>query len=278
MAEVFSFRSLIYWWGVLTATVFIKDWVKQLAEFLKTPGMFSPERIPFNTLPGLNMWIEGVTKYIRETVKFNPNQPIVTVGSYSIPGWALAVVFGLLLLGLAFRFYYLALKSPVWFDDFVALFVIYTILQIEEHIIALTSLPLLDSFRAFIDNPVTTFVIMLLLLLTMCFSGEGVRSKRAFWRALIEAGLVSLFLFPAQTAFAMSYAVDALWKFGEGLTLPSNLPFAMLWGLIGMFLALYRLGTPEGPAFRAPVRAGGGGMGGGGIRGGGGRPSRPSEE
>ncbi len=258
MGEVFSFRSLIYWWGVLSATVFVKDWLRQLSDLLKQPGTFSPEKIPFNLLPGLNMWIEGAAKYMRGSIKFDPNQPIVTAGSFGIPGWALAVLLGIVLLGLAFRFYYHALKSPSWFDDFLALLVIYAILRIEGRIAALTTLPLLDSFRAFIDNPVMAFLVMVILLVTLSFSGEGLRSKRAFWRALIEALLVSMFMFPAETAVVMSYVVDALWKFGAGLTLPENIPFAMLWGAIGMALALYRLATPETQVHLVRSDSGGG--------------------
>ncbi|MEW5721179.1 MAG: hypothetical protein AB1817_21315, partial [Chloroflexota bacterium] len=71
MAEVFGVRSLLYWWGVLTATVFIKDWLKQLADFFRTSNTFTPEKIPFNVLPGVNSWIDGAGNYILTTVKFN---------------------------------------------------------------------------------------------------------------------------------------------------------------------------------------------------------------
>ncbi|HEX7587350.1 MAG TPA: hypothetical protein VF478_03460, partial [Anaerolineae bacterium] len=98
MSEVFSARSLVYWWGLLSATVFVKDWLKQLADFLRTSGMFSPANIPFNVLPGLNSWIDGAAKFIRETVKFNPTQAVATIGSFVILGWMLALFFAVLLL------------------------------------------------------------------------------------------------------------------------------------------------------------------------------------
>ena len=251
MSEVFSGRSLVYWWGVLSATVFIKDWLKQLAEFLRTSGMFSPANIPFNVLPGLNSWIDGAAKFIRDTVKFNPTQAVITVGSFAILGWMLALFFAFLLLLIAVLLYIRALNSPSWFDDFFAIFVIYVILRIISHIAALTSLPILDSFRNFLDNPATAFLLLLALMLFLSFFGEGFRSKRAFWRALLEALLMSLFIFPRETATVVAYGIDALAQFGAGLSLPANLPFAIIWGLLGMFLALQRLTSQESFAARA---------------------------
>jgi hypothetical protein len=245
MSEVFSARSLVYWWGLLSATVFVKDWLKQLADFLRTSGMFSPANIPFNVLPGLNSWIDGAAKFIRETVKFNPTQAVATIGSFVILGWMLALFFAVLLLLIAVLLYIRALNSPSWFDDFFAIFVIYVILRIISHIVALTSLPVLDSFRNFLDNPATAFLLLLALMLFLSFFGEGFRSKRAFWRALLEALLMSLFMFPRETATVVAYGIDALAQFGAGLGSAANLPFAIIWGLLGMFLALQRLTSAE---------------------------------
>jgi hypothetical protein len=252
MAEVFSARSLVYWWGVLSATVFIKDWLKQLADFLRTSGMFSPANIPFNVLPGLNSWIDGAAKFIRDTVKFNPTQAVITVGSFAVLGWMLALFFAFLLLLIAILLYIRALNSPSWFDDFFAIFVIYVILRIISHIAALTSLPILDSFRNFLDNPATAFLLLLILMIFLSLFGEGFRSKRAFWRALLEALLISLFMFPRETATVVAYGIDALAQFGAGLSLAANLPFAIIWGLLGMFLALQRLTSQE--TFAVKVR------------------------
>lgn len=245
MSEVFGVRSLIYWWGVFSATVFIKDWLRQLADFLRHSNMFSPENIPFNMLPGLNSWIDGAAKFIHDSIKFDPGQAIVSIGSFAILGWMVALFFGFLFLIIAVLLYIRALSSPAWFDDFLAIFAIYLILRIISHIAALTSLPLLDSFRVFVDNPGTAFLLLLVLLIFLSFFGEGFRSKRAFWRALVEAALLALFMFPREMATALAYGVDALAQFGANLSLPANLPFAIIWGLVGMFLALQRLTTQE---------------------------------
>lgn len=245
MLDVFGWRSLIYWWGLLSATVFVKDWLRQLGSFLVKSNMFSPDNIPFNLVPGLNAAIDSAAKFIRDSIQFDPNQAILSVGGAAVLGWMVAIFFGVLLLILAVILYMRALASPAWFDDFLAIFAIFVILRVISHLAALTSLPLLDSFRAFIDNPGTAFLLLLVLLIVLSFFGEGFRSKRAFWRALIEAAVLGLFMFPRETATVLATAVDGLAQFGASLSLPANLPFAVIWGIIGMFLALQRLTTQE---------------------------------
>jgi hypothetical protein len=86
------------------------------------------------------------------------------------------------------------------------------------------------------------------LLLGLSFIGEGVRSKRAFWRALFEAVLLSLLMFPEQTSNALGYVIGGLALFGGGLGSAQNWPFAIFWGVVGMFLAVQRLTTQEAAA------------------------------
>jgi hypothetical protein len=253
MADVFGVRSLIYWWAVLTATVFVKDWLKQLADLLRSPDMFTPSKIPFSTLPGLNQVIDNVADYVSKAIKFNPNQPLATIGSIAIPGWALAIFLAILLLALGVRAYIHALRSEPWYDDFLTLFLLYVIIRFEGHIIGATSLPILENLKQLATNQVLSFAIIIGLLLGLSFAGEGFRSKRAFWRALIAALLVAMFIYPRETANIVGWAIDLLAQLGGALLLPANLPFAVLWGAIGMFLAIQRLTTPEG---------GGGGGGG----------------
>ncbi len=275
MAEIFNARSMLYWWGILSASVFIREALKEFAKFLKSSGTFTADKIPFNVLPGLNSWIDGVADYLRTTVKFNPNTPFLTVGTFAVQSWVIAILFGLILLIVVVFLYIRALKSSAWFDDFVVLFMIYVVLRIEGHIVSLSGLPILNSLRMFVDNPASAYFLMMALMLVLTFAGEGWHSKIAFWRAVIEAALVSLFMFPREASNVFSYIVDALAQFGVGLTQPQNVPFAVAWGVIGMLLALNRLvlegGTLGGGGGGGGKPAGGGG-GGGGKPGGGGPP------
>lgn len=254
MSEVFGFRSIIYWWGLLTATVFVHDWLKQLADFIRQPDMFAPTKIPFNMLPGLNNAIKSVSEYVKGSVKLDPI--LANIGPVSIPSWSLGLILGLVLIVLGVVLYIRALKTEAWYDDFLTLFLLYVILRFEGYILSSTSLPLSDAFKALSENQAVTFFIIVGLLLGLSFVGEGVHSKRAFWRALIAAQIVSLIMFPVETASVLSFVIDGLVQFGAALSLSANLPFAVIWGVLGMVLAINRLMTPE--------NAGGGGGGGGG--------------
>ena len=251
MAEVFGLRSLVYWWGFFTATVFVDNWLKQLAAFLLAPNTFSSDKFPFNMRPGLDSWIDGAANYIRAQIKFDPTQVIAGSGALTFYGWMLAVVVGLILISVAIVLYVRALSTATWLDDFLALGVVYVVLRIEGHIVSLAALPIQNWFRSFVDNPGTAFLTLLILLMFLVFFGEGFHSKRAFWRGLLEASLVALFMFPRETAAAFGYIAQALAQFGESLILPANAPFAIVWGLLGMALAFQRLTTPEPPVNRA---------------------------
>lgn len=245
MGEVFSVRSLVYWWGFLTASAFIHEWLGKLAELLQDDTTFNRGKVPFSMLPGLNDWIDGAADYIKKAVDFKPDQVIATLGPVTIAGWVLAVFLGLLLIGLGVRLYLRALKSSSWFDDFFTLLVLYIILRFEGHIIGQTNLPVQGWFTGLVENQAISFFIILFLLLGLSFVGEGLKSKRAFWRALIAANLVGLFIYPSETANVLGYVVRAMEFFGKSLSTAQNLPFTITWGVIGMILAIHRLTTPE---------------------------------
>jgi hypothetical protein len=254
MYQVFGSRSLIYWWGVLTATIFVKDWLASLAKLFHDPNVINSTKIPFSMLPGLNKWVDDAADYVKKAIDFNPTQEIAKIGPVSIPGWALAVLLGIVLIVIAVQMYMRALNSPAWYDDFITLFALYVILRLEGHTVGSTKLPVLDWFRALIENQAVTFFILLILMLVLSFFGEGLRSVRAFWRALLEALLLTLFMYPRQAADLIGLALDTLAQFGGALLLPENFPFAVAWGVIGMLLALQRLTTPEGAGSKAPAK------------------------
>jgi hypothetical protein len=245
MSELFGVRSLLYWWGLLSATVFVRDWLKQFGDFVRTSNTFTADKIPFNILPGLNSWIDGAAAYVRDSIKFKPNDPFLGLGTMSITSWTIAILFGFILLVAAAFLYVRALNSETWFDDFVVLIVLYVVLRIIGHTVALSGLPVINSLKVFVDNPISAYIVMMLLMLVMTFFGEGFHSKRAFWRAIVEAFLVSLFMYPREAAVVLGYFIDALAQFGAGLASPQNVPFAVAWGLIGMVLALQRLAVSE---------------------------------
>lgn len=256
MAEIFGVRSLLYWWGVLTATVFVKDWLFQLALFFRTSDTFLPTRIPFNLLPSIDNAIKGVADYIKDTIKFKPDAVLIEIGTTRVQNYVLAILVGLICILFAALLLRRALRSHLWFDDFMALFVMYAVLRVVGHITSLTqTLPLANWFRVFADSKEAAYIVLMIVLLFLIFFGEGFQSKRAFWRAVIASFILSLFIYPQQVASYFGEFLGALALFGASLLDLKNIPFAITWGIIGMLLALYRLATPE--SMPSEPRAGG---------------------
>lgn len=266
MSEILHYRSWIFWWGLLTASFFIQEWLKRLADFFRTSDVFKADHLPFNLMPSLNKLIDDWATSIPASIQFDPNQRILGAGPIQVYGWLLAAIIGMLFIFFAISLYARALSSPAWYDDFVALFVLYFTFRAEGHIVAIAKLPIENSVRSFVDNPTSAFLTLLGLTLGLVFFGEGFRSKRAFWRAIIEATLVALFFFPRETGNAIAFVIQLLANFGAELDFRTNPSFAVIWGLIGMFLALQRLvteGVPSSPlggarAPSSPPRPGGG--------------------
>lgn len=265
MSEIFGVRSLIYWWGMLTATVFVKNWLFELAIFFQTSDTFSHTRVPFNLLFNVDNAIQSVADYIKDVVKFKPEAELVRIGTTVIPNYVLAVLFGLICVIFAGLLVRRALRSPLWFDDFVAIFAMYAVLRIVGHITSLTkTLPLANWFRVFADSREAAYLVLMVLLLFLTFFGEGFESKRAFWRAVTAIFILSLFMFPEDVARRFGDLLNALALFGDNLLKSENVAFAIVWGVIGMLLAFYRLATPEIPAAPPPRPSGGGQPAGGG--------------
>lgn len=265
MINVIHFRSWIFWWGALTASLFVQDWLKGISDFMRSSEIFDRTKLPFSIVPGINTWIDDVAERIPASVQFNPTQEILVAGPVRLQGWVLAMLVAVIIFLLTIRYYRHALRTSAWFDDIFAILMIYLVFRIEGHIIALSRLPILEGVRAFLNNPTTAFLTLLALTLFLVFFGEGLHSKRAFWRAVAEISLVALLLFPDETAGAAGWVVERFATFGAYLKEPANVSFAVIWGIIGMLLAWQRLLNPE------PGEIGGGGAKGGG---GGGPPSK----
>lgn len=244
MRDVFGSRNWIYWWAALTATVFLTAWLPTISNFFRDSGFFSPNTFPFSLVSGLNAWIDGVAQNIEQTIQFNPNSPIMAIGPITVQSWILAVIVGLLVLGGAVALYVRALKSSSLGDDILTLLALYFILRVEAYIIGLTNIgPLQGVGNMVVDNPLAGFWVLMFFLFVLIFMGGGVNSRRAFWRGLLEAVLIALFVLPTQTANAISLLFLGLYSFGNLLT--SNLVFGVAWGLVGVIMAISRLTGPS---------------------------------
>ncbi len=240
MWNVLNPRSWIFWWAGLTALVFLQQWLRQLASFFRDQVIFSPDIPPFNLVPSVNAAIDSAAEYIRTTIQFRPGDVLVQVGPIVIQNWLIALLIGVFVLVGAGVLYSRALGTSTLLDDFVALLVLYFVIRIEAHLVALGNiLGLSDAARAFIGNPWISFIILMLLLIGLTATGGGLRSAHSFWLGLFEALIVAFLLFPMQAGGFVANVLDLLAQFGT--LIQSNVAFGLLWGVVGLVLALQRL-------------------------------------
>jgi hypothetical protein len=240
MGIVLRPRSWIFWWSGLTATVFLQDLLPRLATFFRDHVIFSPDIPPFIFVASVNGWIDAAAEYIRNTVKFKPQDVLAGIGSVAIENWMIAALIGVLILVAVGVLYVRALNTDALLDDFVALIVLYFVIRIEAHLVSIANFPTLSAAgRSVLQNRGIAFAILLVLLAVLALGGGGINKPRAIWRGLIEGLLLAILLFPMEAGGAVAVGIDGLTAFGS--LLQKNLTFGVLWGILGMILALSQL-------------------------------------
>jgi hypothetical protein len=246
MRDVLGPRNWVFWWATLTATVFLQSQLQTIADFFATSEFFNSAYFPFSLVSGLNAWINSVAQGIQEAVQFDPNANFIS-SPIAIPNWTLAVLAGVALLGVAVALYVRALKSSSLGDDVLTLFILYFILGIEFNILGAAQIgPFQGQGNVLIENPLIGFWILMFFLFVLIFMGGGLNSRRAFWRGLLEAGLIALFIVPEQTADMLALILTGLASFGTLLV--QNPVVGVAWGIIGALLALTRLTSSSAAA------------------------------
>jgi hypothetical protein len=246
MRDVFGSRNWIFWWAALTSTVFLNQWLPIIANFFQDSGFFSPQNFPFSLVAGLNAWVDTLAEGIREGVQFDPSAPAIATPLFTIPMWVVALLFGILVLAGAVGLYVRALRSQSLGDDILTLLLLYFVLRIEAYVVTFANVgPLQTPGDILIDNPLAGFWILMFFLFLLVFMGGGLRSRQAFWRGLLEAVLLALFVIPTQTADLLSAFFAGLFAFSNLLL--SNTVFAIAWGVLGAVMALTRLTSVSAP-------------------------------
>lgn len=240
MNQVLGPQKWIVWWALLTAGAFLKDWVRAAGVFLRDKTFFSPTALPFSLAAGINDSLAGLSDYMTKQVKFDPAAPLAQVGATAVPNYLLAFFFGALLLGGAIWFYLRSLASERLADDLLALLVLYFVLRIEEHIIAISKVANLSDYgKMLVQTPTFTFLFLAVVLFGALFFDKRIRNPRTFWRAVIETLLLGTFLFPRDAASLVASVMDLVVQFGNALQ--ANVSWALLWGAAGLLLAIPRL-------------------------------------
>jgi hypothetical protein len=247
MGNVLGPRSWIFWWAGLTATVFLQDWLQRLAGFFRDRVIFSADIPPFNLVPGVNGWIDGMAEYIRTTVKFKPGDVLAGVGILTVHNWMFAALVGILILVGMGVLYIRALNTDTLLDDFVALIILYFVIRIEAHLVSIANFTTLSAAaRSVLLNPGISFVILLLLLVILVIGGGGIKKPRAIWRGLMEGLFLAILLFPSAAGAAVAAGIDLFGQFGA--LLQKNLTFGVVWGVLGMILAVRQLYNADAKA------------------------------
>jgi hypothetical protein len=240
LRDVFGSRNWIFWWAALTSTVFLNPWLPVISNFFQDSGFFSPQNFPFSLVNGLNEWLDTVAESIREGVQFDPAAPAIATPFFTLPMWVVAVLFGLMVLIGAVAMYLRALRSHAIGDDILTLLVLYFVLRIEAYIVSFANIgPLTGAGTTVIENPLVGFWVLMFFLFVLVFMGGGLNSRQAFWRGLLEAVLLALFVIPLQTSQLLAAFFAGLFSFSNLLT--SNTVFAVAWGVLGAVMALTRL-------------------------------------
>lgn len=240
MGIVLRPKSWIFWWAGLTATIFLQDLLTRLASFFRDNVIFSPDIPPFNLVAALNSWIDGISEYVRNTVKFDPNGTLASFGSITLHNWTFTALLGILILVFVGALYVRALGTDTLFDDVFALIALYFVIRIESHLVSIANFPTIGAAgRAVLEQPGIAFAILMVLLVVLVLGGGGIARPKAIWRGLLEGILLAILLFPTQAGGAIAAGIDLIASFGA--LLARNLTFGVLWGIIGMILALRQL-------------------------------------
>ncbi len=240
MLNVLGPRSWIFWWAGLTALAFLQDLLTSLADFFKSQSLFTRDIPPFSLIPGLNGWIDTAAVWLQTNVQFDANKPLAQLGPIGIPNWSIALLVGILILVIALLLYRKALATSSLLDDFGALFALYFVIRIEAHLLSIAKIPAIGpAAQSVLGNQLFSFGVVMLFLLGLAVTGEGLKSTRSFWRALAEVLIVAILLFPTEAGTWVANGILTLNEFGSNLR--NNLVLGAAWGLIGLILAVQRL-------------------------------------
>ncbi|MBI4786611.1 MAG: hypothetical protein HY782_06150 [Chloroflexi bacterium] len=251
-------RTGFFWWGFLTALIFLvpSAWLVNVANFLRGADWLQPSQPPLLWLIQLRDGIDAFAKGLPAVIQFNPQGSLVTFGNFSIPNVVVGIVVGLLLLMVAFMFYARAAGGGGVLDDLLAMLFVYIVLRVEGATTA--AIPIVKTLND--QAPQSYLIILLLFMLFQVVRGRGSRDSAVFFKILLEALLIAILILPRQTLDAVAWIVERPTKLHEFLALTGY--FAMIqtvWALIGIFsgvVNLYNVGRGAPTPARAPMLGG----------------------
>ena len=253
-------RTGFFWWGFLTALIFLVPtaWLLNAANFLRGADWLQPSQPPLLWLIQVRDGIDTFAKGLPTVIQFNPQGSLVTFGNFSIPNVVVGIIVGLLLLLVAFVFYVRAAAGTGVLDDLLAMLFVYIVLRVEGATTA--AIPIVKTLND--QAPTSYLIILLIFMLYQVLRGRGSKDSAVFFKILWEALLIAILILPRQTLDAVAWIVERPVKIHEFLALTGS--FAMIqtvWAMVGIFLGvvnLYNVGRGAPATARAPTVGGGG--------------------
>ncbi len=251
MREVLNIRrTAILWWGIATALVLLipSAWLKGVATYIRTASWLKPDQPPLLWISNVSSWIDSVTSSGTKQVKFDPQQALIYIGPYGIANLLVAIVFGAVLLGVAFVLYRKSAASSGILDDLLAMIILYVVLRIEGGAARSLNLPIMDFFNS--EEPFSYLVVLTAYMILLLIRGRASTDPRVFFKILLEGVIIWLIVVPVQTVEAIAVAIEFPAIIHETLvtTSPLQTYFPMIlttWAMLGVVLAatsLYKAG------------------------------------
>jgi len=258
MRALFNWQRMgIFWWGLITALVFMipESWTFSLGTFLR-----SIDTRPFNFIKPVSDEIDNATRAVLVLVQFDPSKALVCIGVNCISNLIVGVILAVLFFTFAVLAYFRAAATESIFDDFLAIAFIYIVMRI----IGVASDKWSIGFMNYVHNkePISYLIILSIFMLILLVRGKGFVDSEVFFKTIFEAIVVWTLILPSATLLLLAWIVErpaALHKFlTENPIINSFYPMVVaVWAIVGLSIVAVNLYS----AGRVPVPAGGGGGG-----------------
>ncbi|MBI3741965.1 MAG: hypothetical protein HY257_09465 [Chloroflexi bacterium] len=256
MREVLNFsRTGIYWWGLLTASVFMipGQWIRSLVNFLRTTDLFTPERPPFTWFFNAGTWIDSATKAAIAQIKFDPRGGLIYIGNFGLANAFVSILLGGFIIILVFILYVRATKTKGILDDLIAMILIYVVLRVTGVAAAGLNVPVLDFIQH--EEPRSYLLILSVIMILLMIAGKAAIDSRVFFKVLFEGVLIWFLIIPGPTVLAVAFLIEIPLLINTFLQSEPNIRnyYAMvvaIWAVFGLILAgisIYTAGRPTPP-------------------------------
>ena len=252
-------RTGIFWWGLVTALVFMipEYWILSLAGMLRNIDI----RV-FDILKPISNEIDNATLGVLNLIQFDPGKALVFIGTYGIANLFVGIVLAIIFFGIAVVFYFRAARTKTMIDDFLAMAFLYVIMRVIGVASTKWSISVINYIHS--KEPISYLIILSIFMLILLVRGQGFNDSQVFFKTIFEAIIVWTIVQPRSTLLVLAWIVERPAAIHQVLTENTviNKYFPMVvavWAMVGLGIAATNLYS----AGKVPAAASGGGGGGG---------------